>query len=77
MTTGKKNADLINYNSEVGEAYHVSKNGVLTVNVDDENFKNEFLKQIRKIRVKREIQRRVLQAKAAAASTKKQHHVEA
>ncbi|MFM2590993.1 hypothetical protein [Vibrio sp. TBV020] len=71
MTTAKKNADLVNYNKEVGEAYHVSRNGVLTVNVEDENFKNEFLKQLRKIRSKREIQRRALQAKAAADSIKK------
>ena len=45
MTTAKKNADLVNYNKEVGEAYHVSKNGVLTVNVEDENFKKDSFKK--------------------------------
>lgn len=67
MTDIKKSSDLVNYNSEVGEAYHVSKNGVLTVNVDDENFKDEFLNQLRRIRSKRERQRSLLEKQRQSA----------
>lgn len=73
MAYDKKKSDLVNYNSDVGAAYHVSKNGVLTVDVDDKNFKNEFLLQLRKIRTKRENQRKRLQNKFSAAKK----HVEA
>ncbi|MFT4782061.1 MAG: hypothetical protein ACI9SD_001752 [Pseudohongiellaceae bacterium] len=50
----KKSTDLKNYNAEVGEAYHVSKNGVLNVDLHDKNFRNEFIVQLRKIKDKRE-----------------------
>ncbi|MCS0080806.1 hypothetical protein WL057_17720 [Vibrio alginolyticus] len=62
----KKSEKLTNFNKSVGEAYHVSKNGVLTVDVQDEAFRDEFLKQLRKIRSRRELKRRELQAREAA-----------
>lgn len=50
----KKSAKLTNYNENVGEAYHVSKDGVLTVDLEDENFREEFMRQVELIRKNRD-----------------------
>ena len=51
--SSKKDTELKNYNSTVGKAYHVSKNGVINVDLHDKDFKNEFMNQLRKIKEKR------------------------
>lgn len=50
----KKSEKLTNYNENVGEAYHVSKDGVLTVDLEDENFREEFMRQVELIRKNRD-----------------------
>lgn len=57
----KKQAKLTNYNSSVGEAYHVSKNGVLTVDVNDEHFRAEFIRQLKLLKTKRAAKARQIQ----------------
>ncbi|WP_448213969.1 hypothetical protein [Colwellia sp. MEBiC06753] len=54
MARSDKKDTLINYNQDVGKAYHISKNGVINVDLHDQNFKAEFMKQLRKIKQKRE-----------------------
>jgi hypothetical protein len=51
--SSKKDTELKNYNPTVGKAYHVSKNGVINVDLHDKDFKNEFMKQLRRIKEKR------------------------
>ncbi len=51
--SNKKDTELKNYNQAVGKAYHVSKNGVINVDLHDKAFKNEFMNQLRKIKEKR------------------------
>lgn len=50
-----------NYNEKVGEAYQVSKNGVITINLENESFQDEFVRQLVLIRKKREDKLRELQ----------------
>ena len=52
--SSKKSTELNNYNEKVGKAYHVSKNGVLNIDLHDYDFRNEFMNQLRKIKDKRE-----------------------
>lgn len=49
----KNSGELTNYNASVGEAYHISKNGVLTVDVNDEHFRKELIRQVKLIQEKR------------------------
>ena len=41
---------IANYNKEIGEAFQVSKDGVLTVDLQNKNYRKEFLKQLKLIR---------------------------
>ncbi|MBL4799307.1 MAG: hypothetical protein JKY50_18030 [Oleispira sp.] len=50
----KKDAKLAGYNENVGGAYHVSRNGVLSVDLENENFREEFIKQLQMIRTNRD-----------------------
>ncbi|ANQ18501.1 hypothetical protein [Vibrio natriegens] len=61
----KRNATLTNYNKQVGEAYHVSKNGVLTVDLNDEYFQKEFMKQLKLLKKKREQKTRELRIRSS------------
>ncbi|HCG7544550.1 TPA: hypothetical protein NKZ82_004647 [Vibrio parahaemolyticus] len=62
----KRNATLTNYNKQVGEAYHVSKNGVLTVDLNDEHFQEEFMKQLKLLKKKRDQKTRELRMRLTA-----------
>ena len=39
--------EIVSYNKEVGEAFSVSENGVLRVDLENEHFKKELLRQIK------------------------------
>jgi hypothetical protein len=49
-----KKDDIINYNEKVGESFDVSKDGVLTVDVDNVNFRKEIINQLELRKLKME-----------------------
>lgn len=42
----KRKQTILNYNEEVGKAFDVSKDGVLHVDLNNDAFRTEFIKQI-------------------------------
>lgn len=63
VTITKRNNRLTNFDEDVGQAYKVSKNGVLTVDIQDENFQAEFIKQLKLLKSKREEKLKKIQDK--------------
>lgn len=44
--TKKQKPAILNYNEDVGKAFDVSKDGVLHVDLSNDAFRNEFIKQL-------------------------------